>query len=90
MGGKPSSETGSSAAAGDGLRSLRTTGVFRAVNFELYVKPNLAIMAFGVIAISCSTAYLAYMKAQHRESKAYIAIAEDGSQHLTQKRSKWD
>lgn len=26
-------------APGDGLRSVKTTGVFRAVNFELYVKP---------------------------------------------------
>jgi hypothetical protein len=26
-------------APGDGLRSLRTTGVFRVVNFELYAKP---------------------------------------------------
>lgn len=24
---------------GDGLRSLRTTGLFKAVNYELYVKP---------------------------------------------------
>lgn len=24
---------------GDGLRSLRSTSLFRAVNFELYVKP---------------------------------------------------
>lgn len=24
---------------GEGLRSLRTTGIFRAVNFELYAKP---------------------------------------------------
>lgn len=26
-------------APGDGLRSLRSTGIFRAVNFELYAKP---------------------------------------------------
>jgi len=26
-------------APGDGLRSLRSTGVFRVVNFELYAKP---------------------------------------------------
>ncbi|XP_068240575.1 small integral membrane protein 8 [Palaemon carinicauda] len=76
--------------AGDGIRSVRTTSVFKAVNFELYVKPNLAVMAFGVVAILCSTGYLAYMKLQHRESKSYVAIAEDDTQHLYQKRSKWD
>ena len=26
-------------APGDGLRSLRSTGVFRVVNFELYARP---------------------------------------------------
>jgi hypothetical protein len=26
-------------APGDGLRSLRATGIFRVVNFELYAKP---------------------------------------------------
>lgn len=26
-------------APGEGIRSLKTTGVFRAVNFELYAKP---------------------------------------------------
>jgi len=32
-------ETGPSASPGDGIRTLRTSGVFRAVNFELYAKP---------------------------------------------------
>lgn len=27
------------AQPGDGIRSLRSTGLFRAVNFELYAKP---------------------------------------------------
>ena len=26
-------------AAGDGIKSIKTTSVFKAVNFELYVKP---------------------------------------------------
>lgn len=26
-------------APGDGIRSLKSTGIFRAVNFELYAKP---------------------------------------------------
>nr|XP_053652455.1 small integral membrane protein 8-like [Cherax quadricarinatus] len=76
--------------SGDGIKSIRTTSVFKAVNFELYVKPNLAIMSFGVVAILCSTAYLAYMKSQQHETKTYVAIAEDGTQHLTKKKSKWD
>ncbi|KAG7165517.1 small integral membrane protein 8-like [Homarus americanus] len=80
----------SNSAVGDGIKSIRTTSVFKAINFELYVKPNLAVMSFGVVAIICSGAYLAYMKSQQRESKTYVAIAEDGTQSLTQKKSKWD
>ena len=37
---------------GEGIRSLKTSGVFRTLNFELYAKPNKWIMGFGVIAIT--------------------------------------
>ncbi|XP_045583495.1 small integral membrane protein 8 [Procambarus clarkii] len=80
----------SSPASGDGIKSIPTTGVFKAVNFELYVKPNLAVMTFGVVAILCSTAYLAYMKSQQHESKTYIAVAEDGTKHVFHKKSRWE
>ena len=39
-----------SPSPGDGLRSLRTTGVFRAVNFELYAKP---VGITSVVLIAC-------------------------------------
>ena len=39
MGGGSSTQSGSEPAAGDGIKSIRTTNVFKAVNFELYVKP---------------------------------------------------
>lgn len=42
---KPTGET----PGGDGIRSLKTSGVFRAVNFELYAKPvNLALKILHV------------------------------------------
>ncbi|XP_063607220.1 small integral membrane protein 8-like [Penaeus indicus] len=85
----PTSEPTTS-TAGEGIKSIRTTNVFKAVNFELYVKPNIAVMTFGVVAILCSAGYLAYMKASMRESKTYVAIAEDGSQQLTIKKSRWE
>ena len=47
-------------------------------------------MAFGGIAILCSTAYLAYMKSQFKESKAYVAIGDDDTKVLMHKKSKWD
>ncbi|XP_042864816.1 small integral membrane protein 8-like [Penaeus japonicus] len=95
MGGKASSQKNPTSElinskAGDGIKTIRTTNVFKAVNFELYVKPNIAVMTFGVVAILCSTGYLAYMKASMQESKTYVAIAEDGSQHLTMKKSRWE
>lgn len=83
-------KTASEPAAGDGIKSIRTTGVFKAVNFELYIKPNLTVMAFGTVAILCSAAYLAYMKSQFKESKTYVAIGEDDSKVLLLKKSKWD
>ena len=43
---------GGGGTAGEGIRSLETSGVFRAVNFELYAKPNKWIMGFGLIAIT--------------------------------------
>ena len=48
----PPKGAASEAPAGDGIRSMETTGVFRAVNFELYARPNKWVMGFGIIAIT--------------------------------------
>ncbi|XP_047741722.1 small integral membrane protein 8-like isoform X2 [Hyalella azteca] len=72
----------------DGIRSIRTTNVFQIINFELYVKPNLMVMAFGVCSITLSAAYLLYLR-MNMDPKTYIAISEDGTQTLVQKKSKW-
>ena len=55
------------AVAGEGIRSLETSGVFRTLNFELYTRPNKWVMAFGLTAITGCLGYLAWMKAQHRD-----------------------
>lgn len=47
-------------------------------------------MTFGIVAITLSAAYLAYMKSQIKSSNTYIAIAEDGTESLVMKKSKWD
>ncbi|KAL7631215.1 UNVERIFIED_CONTAM: hypothetical protein RMT77_010661 [Armadillidium vulgare] len=77
-------------APGEGIKSIRTTNVFKIINFELYAKPNLIIMTFGVVGILFSGAYLAYMRAQIEKNNTYVAIGENGNQTLMQKRSKWD
>jgi len=74
----------------DGLRSIKTTGVFRALNFELYAKPNKFIMGFGLIAITSCLGYLAYMKTQYEAMGYYVAIQEDGTEQWNTKKSRWD
>ncbi|CAL4160245.1 unnamed protein product, partial [Meganyctiphanes norvegica] len=67
-------------------------GVSKAIEQQViqYYKSNLFIMTFGIIAITCTTGYLAYMKSQHQQNNTYVAIAEDGTQFVTQKKSKWE
>lgn len=72
---------------GSGLRSLKTTPGFALFNFELYARPNKAVMIFGITALTGCVAFLAYMNIS-AENKKSIQI-EDGtfvSRHV----SKWD
>ncbi|KAG7190029.1 hypothetical protein KM043_006179 [Ampulex compressa] len=80
---------GNEPAPGDGLRSLKSTMLFRAVNYELYVKPNKVIMAFGVIAMLGCTAYLLYMNRDRSTVQYYSTVQPDGSIALQKKTSKW-
>ena len=76
--------------AGDGIRSLETSGVFRTLNFELYTKPNKWVMGFGLVAISGCLGYLAWMKNQHKEQGLYTAMDDQDQLYLAKKRNKWD
>ena len=78
------------AAAGDGIRSLETSGVFRTLNFELYTRPNKWVMAFGLTAITGCLGYLAWMKAQHRDQGLYTAIDDQDQLYVAKRRNKWD
>ncbi|XP_067008495.1 small integral membrane protein 8 [Anabrus simplex] len=75
---------------GDGLRSLKTSGVFRAVNFELYVKPNKVVMGFGLVSITICIGYIAYMRSKYEGLGYYSAIDKDGEETFIAKKSKWD
>ncbi|XP_057672685.1 small integral membrane protein 8 [Diorhabda carinulata] len=77
-------------APGDGLRSVRTTALFRAVNFELYTKPNAFIMGLGLMAIAGCAGYIAYMRSKYEGMGYYGALKEDGTEHFEKKKSKWD
>ncbi|XP_014469566.1 PREDICTED: small integral membrane protein 8 [Dinoponera quadriceps] len=74
---------------GDGLRSLRSTLLFRAVNYELYVKPNKVIMIFGVIAMLGCSGYMFYMNRNHKRDDYQAIVKSDDTVVLVKKKSKW-
>lgn len=87
------STKGNTAAHKTGLRGAQTTTLFRVVNFELFVKPNKVVMAFGIIAMTGSVAYLAYLNAvkeNQKDQMMYEQYFEDGSTIMRAKKSKWD
>lgn len=75
---------------GSGLRSVRTTSLFRAVNFELYARPNKGVMGFGIVALTFCVGYIAYLHAQKENRELYEAYKEDGTTQMQTKISKWD
>ncbi|CAG5107728.1 Oidioi.mRNA.OKI2018_I69.chr1.g3461.t1.cds [Oikopleura dioica] len=80
---------------GEGIRSLDTSAGFRTLNFELYVKANKPIMAFGIATMSIITLYFAYMKAT-TENKTldaeYDKLYGEGAANYmrTRKVNSWD
>lgn len=74
---------------GDGIRSLRSTMLFRAVNYELYVKPNKGIMLFGVLAMLTCSGYLLYMRSKHDGTSYYESVEADGNVVFKKKTSRW-
>ena len=74
-----------------GLRGVGTTTLFRAVNPELFVKPNKPVMAFGLITFSLCVAYIGYLHAtRENEKDLYEAIDSEGHSYMRRKTSKWD
>ena len=51
---------------------------------------NIVVMGFGLVALGLSAAYLAYLRSTIDPKQTYVAISEDGSESLVQKKSKWD
>nr|XP_034818390.2 small integral membrane protein 8 isoform X1 [Pan paniscus] len=74
-----------------GLRGVRTTTLFRAVNPELFIKPNKPVMAFGLVTLSLCVAYIGYLHAtQENKKDLYEAIDSEGHSYMRRKTSKWD
>ncbi|XP_018599234.1 small integral membrane protein 8 [Scleropages formosus] len=74
-----------------GLRGAKTTTLFRAVNPELFIKPNKPVMAFGLVTISLCMGYLGYLHAvKENDQELYEAIDSQGERYMRRRTSKWD
>ncbi|XP_034017595.1 small integral membrane protein 8 [Thalassophryne amazonica] len=74
-----------------GLRGAKTSTLFRAINPELFIKPNKPVMAFGLISITLCVGYLGYLHAmKENDQQLYEAIDGDGQRQMRRKTSRWD
>ncbi|XP_063078834.1 small integral membrane protein 8 [Engraulis encrasicolus] len=74
-----------------GLRGAQTTTLFRAVNPELFIKPNKPVMAFGLVTISLCVGYIGYLHAtKENDQELYEAVDSEGERYMRRKTSKWD
>ncbi|XP_008485016.1 small integral membrane protein 8 [Diaphorina citri] len=72
---KPEGE--SNVKPGDGIRSMKTSSFFKALNFELYATPNKTIMILGIGAITFCSAYIFYMRHKYQEMGYYASVDEN-------------
>uniref|UniRef100_A0A5F9CJD2 Small integral membrane protein 8 n=1 Tax=Oryctolagus cuniculus TaxID=9986 RepID=A0A5F9CJD2_RABIT len=74
-----------------GLAGVRTATLFRAVNPELFIKPNKPVMAFRLVTLSLCVASIGYLHAtQENKNNLYEAIDSEGHSYMRRKTSKWD
>ncbi|KAK6621592.1 hypothetical protein RUM44_001399 [Polyplax serrata] len=75
---------------GDGIRSMKTSNLFRALNFELYVKPNNIVMGMGATAFVAFLGYVVYMRYKYEKMGYYPSVNVDGTEQYHKRRSNWD
>ncbi|KAM9703755.1 small integral membrane protein 8 [Menidia menidia] len=74
-----------------GLTGVQTTSLFRALNPELFIKPNKPVMAFGLVTITLCVAYLGYLHAtKENDQLLYEAVDSQGERNMRRKSSKWN
>ncbi|ESO96870.1 hypothetical protein LOTGIDRAFT_203775 [Lottia gigantea] len=74
-----------------GVSQAKSTSLFRAVNFELYSRPNKVTMSAGAIMFIGCIAYIAYMNiTDDKQRSHYNTINLDGSVSSRPRTSKWD
>nr|CAD7598212.1 unnamed protein product [Timema genevievae] len=58
--------------------------------FDHEATENAVIMGLGLLALSISVGYIAYMRSKYEGMGYYAAVTEDGKETFVQKKSKWD
>ncbi|XP_078311824.1 small integral membrane protein 8-like [Crassostrea virginica] len=72
-----------------GWRGLPSTSAFRAINFELYAKPNIMVMGPGTLFFLGCVGYIIYMR-MNEDKNSYTAMNEDGTLTQRPRTSRWD
>ncbi|XP_052706201.1 small integral membrane protein 8-like [Crassostrea angulata] len=72
-----------------GWRTLPSTSAFRAINFELYAKPNIMVMGPGTVLFLGCIGYIIYMR-MNEDKNSYTAMNADGTLTRREKTSRWD
>jgi len=75
-----------------GAPAVQSTSLFRALNFELYAKPNTFVMVAGVVAFSSCLGYVAYINytKDPNAPKTYNVIDDRGKFQKMQRTSRWE
>ena len=74
-----------------GWGQMSSTSAFRAINFELYAKPNKFVMTVGLSLFLGGIGYIAYMNfTDDKTKKTYVTYDLDGGLTPRPKTSKWD
>lgn len=74
-----------------GWRGLDSTAAFRAVNPELFIKPNKVVMSLGIAAIVGCVAYIGYLNLKKDKTKeTYMAINAKDELERHYRSSRWD
>ncbi|XP_043074518.1 small integral membrane protein 8 isoform X2 [Puntigrus tetrazona] len=80
-----------SASRGPGLRGVTTTSLFRALNPELFIRPNKPVMAVGLLSLTLCVGYLGYLHALRDDrQQLYEAVDGQGERRMRRKSSRWD
>ncbi|KAK3804208.1 hypothetical protein RRG08_040717 [Elysia crispata] len=74
-----------------GWASMPSTTAFRAINFELFVKPNKFVMVFGAVAFTTCISYIVYMNmTDDKKRSTYVTLDEDGGTTVRPRPSRWE